>query len=284
MKRKLALILLTVSLLGVSLMSAGCQKLKARDELNKGVQAYKSAKYHDAAGHFKEAIALDPDFPTARLYLAMSYFSQYIPGATSEENVQMARNAEAEFMNVLQDNPADEVAVESLASLYYNESQGEPNLDAKIQKLDKATEWYNKLIALNPNKKEAYYTMGVIAWAQTYPRRMTARSELGMRPDAPGPIKDRKKLEDLREKNLATVEKGIGFLEKAISLDDEYDDAMAYINLLYRERADLQDKAEDYEKDLEIADNWVEKSLSIKKIRAAREAEKGPSGIVNTTK
>lgn len=131
MKRKIALILLTAFLLAISLASAGCQKLKARDELNKGVQAYKNAKYADAAEHFKTAIDLDPEFPTARLYLAMSYFSQYIPGATSEDNVKLARSAEAEFMTVLKDNPKDEVAVESLASLYYNEAQGEATMTTR---------------------------------------------------------------------------------------------------------------------------------------------------------
>lgn len=110
---------------------------------------------------------------------------------------------------------------------------------------------------------------------------MTARSELGMRPDAPGPIKDKKKLAELREKNMEAVEKGIGYLQKAIEIDNEYDDAMAYINLLYRERADLQENAADYEKDIDMAENWVERSLNIKKIRAAREAEKGAMGIVN---
>jgi tetratricopeptide (TPR) repeat protein len=283
MKRTIALFLLTASLLGIALLSTGCQKLKARDELNKGVQAYKGAKYADAAEHFKTAVELDPEFPTARLYLAMSYFSQYIPGATSEDNVKMARAAEAEFMTVLNDNPNDEVAVESLASLYYNEAQSEANLDDKIKQLTKATEWYDKLISMNPNKKEAYYTLGVIAWAKTYPRRMSARSELGMKPDEPGPIKDKDKLEKLREQNLDIVEKGIEYLSKAIELDNEYDDAMAYINLLYRERADLRENADDYEKDIEMADNWVERSVNIKKIRAAREAEKGAMGIVNPT-
>ncbi len=281
MKRKIALILLTAFLLGISLASAGCQKLKARDELNKGVQAYKGAKYADAVEHFKTAVELDPEFPTARLYLAMSYFSQYIPGATSEDNVKLARSAEKEFMTVLNANAADEVAVESLASLYYNEAQGESSLDNKIVALAKASEWYDKLIALNPSRKVAYYTLGVIAWAKTYPRRMTARSELGMKPDAPGPIKDKKALAELREKNMESVEKGIGYLQKAIDLDAEYDDAMAYINLLYRERADLQEDPAAYDKDIEMAENWVERSLNIKKIRAAREAEKGAMGIVN---
>jgi tetratricopeptide (TPR) repeat protein len=283
MKRRIALILAVVSLLGVMVLLTGCQKLKARDELNQGVTAYKNQKYADAVEHFKLAVELDPEFPTARLYLAMSYFSQFIPGATSEDNLKMARSAEAEFKNVLKANPNDEIAVESLASLYYNEAQGESSLDAKIEKLNVATEWYDKLIQLNPNKKEAYYTMGVIAWAKTYPRRMTARSDLGMKPDAPGPIKDKKKLEELRSKNLDAVEKGIEYLDKAIQIDNEYDDAMAYINLLYRERADLRETQGEYEKDIEVADNWVEKSLNIKKIKAAREAEKGGGGIVNDT-
>lgn len=281
MKRKFAFMFAAVSLLGIMFLSTGCQKLKARDELNQGVAAYKNAKYADAVEHFKLAVELDPEFPTARLYLAMSYFSQFIPGATSEDNMKMARSAEAEFKKVLEANPNDEIATESLASLYYNEAQGESSLDAKIAKLDVASQWYEKLISLNPNKKEAYYTLGVIAWAKTYPRRMTARSELGMKPDAPGPIKDKKKLEDLRAKNLDAVEKGIQYLDKAINIDNEYDDAMAYINLLYRERADLRDNSADYEKDIELADNWVEKSLSIKKIKAAREAEKGGGGIVS---
>ncbi|MCZ2153571.1 MAG: hypothetical protein LC114_06665 [Bryobacterales bacterium] len=277
MKRKFTLAMAAVALLSVAILSTGCQKLKARDELNKGVTAYKNAKYADAVEHFKLAVELDPEFPTARLYLAMSYFSQFIPGATSDDNMQMARSAEAEFKKVLEANPKDEVATESLASLYYNEAQGESSLDAKIQKLDVASQWYEKLIALNPSKKEAYYTLGY-RLGKTCRAAWPGRAR--MKPDAPGPMKDKKKLEELRAKNLESVEKGIEALNKAINLDNEYDDAMAYINLLYRERADLQPTTELYEQDVEKADNWVEKSLSIKKIKAAREASKGGGGVV----
>ena len=45
------------------LLSTGCEKLKARDHLNKGVQAFKSAKYTQAVEHFKEAVQLDPTSP-----------------------------------------------------------------------------------------------------------------------------------------------------------------------------------------------------------------------------
>ena len=36
---------LTIATLSLVVAVTGCQKLKARDQLNKGVQAYKSAKY-----------------------------------------------------------------------------------------------------------------------------------------------------------------------------------------------------------------------------------------------
>ena len=82
------------SILGVSrcwpLLASGCQKLKSRDQLNKGVQAFKNAQYADAVENFKTAVELDPTFPTARLYLATAYMQQYIPGAESPENNRMA--------------------------------------------------------------------------------------------------------------------------------------------------------------------------------------------------
>ena len=49
--------------------------------------------------------------------------------------------------------------------------------------------------------------------------------------------------------------------QKALEIDKEYDESMAYMNLLIRERADLADNAEEYKKQVEIADNWVQKAL-----------------------
>jgi hypothetical protein len=45
---------------------------------------------------------------------------------------------------------------------------------------------------------------------------------------------------------------------------------MAYMNLLIRERADLDDSPEEYKKDIEVADNWVQKTLATKKIKNER--------------
>ena len=75
----------------VMLASTGCAKLKARDHLNKGVQAYKNSKFEQAIDNFQQAVALDPSLINARLYLATAYAQQYIPGADTPDN---NRNAE----------------------------------------------------------------------------------------------------------------------------------------------------------------------------------------------
>src|SRR5204863_805285 len=123
-------LILVVSAVVFALAGSGCQKLKARNELNKGVQAFKSAQYADAVESFKKAVDLDPDFPSARLYLATAYMQQYIPGAESPENQQMAQAAHDQFMKVLEQAPNDKVALASIASLYLNE-----------KKFDEAQKW-----------------------------------------------------------------------------------------------------------------------------------------------
>jgi hypothetical protein len=110
---------------------------------------------------------------------------------------------------------------------------------------------------------------------------MTARAELRMKPEDPGPIKDKKVKEELRAKYAAMVDEGIANLQKALDIDKEYDDAMAYMNLLIRERADLLDSPDEYKKQIEIADGWVQKNLDTKKAKAARTPTTG--GIVQET-
>ena len=274
--------LVVLAVASVLAAGTGCSKLRARDQLNKGVQAYKNAKYGVAADHFKQAIALDPTYSSARLYLATSYMVQWIPGAESPENLKFAQQAQDEFMKVLQQDPNDKNAMASLAFLAYNQAQSLP-ADQKAAKYDEAADWYHKLIAIDPTNKEAYYTLGVIAFAKWNPALMLARANLHMRPEDPGPIKDKKVKEELKTKYSAIVDEGIANLQKAIDIDKEYDDAMAYMNLLIRERADLLDSPADYKAQIEVADNWLQKALDTKKIKAARQPGNA-GGIVNDTK
>src|ERR1035441_976670 len=135
MKSK-AVVVLAIAALTV--FATSCNKLKARDQLNKGVQAFKSAQYPQAVECFKTAVVYDPTFATARLYLATAYMQQYIPGADSPENNQMAAAAQGQFQQVLDQDPKNTLAVASIASLLFYE-----------KKLDEAAQWNLKLVSLD---------------------------------------------------------------------------------------------------------------------------------------
>jgi tetratricopeptide (TPR) repeat protein len=258
----LPVVALAAALMSLAVMGTGCQKLQARDQLNKGVTAFKNAQYPESVEHFKTAVELDPNFPTARLYLAMAYLQQYIPGAESEENNKMAKAAYDQFSEVLKQDSKNTLAIQSIASLYLYQ-----------KKWTEANEWYERLISVDPKNTVGYYSLGFIAWSEWYPEYGKARAALGMKLEDPGPIKDKKAREELKAKYGPVIDKGLAALDKALEVDPEYDDAMAYENLLIRERADLADSKEEYEKQIKTADDWVAKNLATKKIKAEKKSK-----------
>ncbi len=248
-------------LAGLLLVTGGCEKLKARDQLNKGVAAYKAAKYPIAIEHFKNAVELDPSLLNAKLYLATAYANQYVPGSEQEDNVKMGEQAIAEFQEVLKEDPNNTGSIQGIANLYF-----------QMKRMNEAKEFYKKQIALDPTNAEAYYSVGVIDWTEAYQPRMELKARLKLKPDEP--IKDAKEREALKEKNMPLIDEGMNSLNKAMDLRPDYDDAMAYLNLLYREKADLEDSPEQREEDLKTADKWIATTLDIKKKKAAKAATK----------
>ena len=185
----------------------------------------------------------------------------------------MADKAKDEFMKVLEQDPNDTTALASLASLAYNQAVFASAGQESWQKFDEAAKWYKKLIEVDPKNKEAYYSLGVIAWAKWYPALMTARANLRMKPEDPGPDQGQEGQGRTEERSTPPIiDDGIANLQKALDIDKEYDDAMAYMNLLIRERADLADTPDEYKKQVEIADEWVQKALDTKKAKAAAPA------------
>jgi tetratricopeptide (TPR) repeat protein len=262
-------VLTVLAVLLALLSTVGCNKLRARDQLNKGVQAYKNAKYEDAIEHFKNAVQLDPSLVNARLYLATAYMGQYIPGADSPDNNRYAEEAIATFKDVLAQNPPKEQQIHSLkgiASMYFQE-----------KKFDQAKEYYQKITDLDPNDPETYYSLAVIDWMQAYQPDQKVRLELGLKPM--DELKDKKACDQLQQDNAQKVQDGITNLQKALQLRPDYDDAMAYLNLLYRQRAEYEcDNPDQRKADLKTADEWVDKTMATKKAKAEKAGQ--PGGIV----
>jgi tetratricopeptide (TPR) repeat protein len=266
--------LLTVAAAMLALFSSvGCDKLRARDQLNKGVTAYKNAKYEEAIDHFQQSVALDSSLINAKMYLATAFAQQYIPGADTPENNKMAEQAIDQYKHVLEMNSAREQKVNSakgIASLYYN-----------MKKFDEAKK-YNRMVSdLDPNDPDPYYSIGVIDWATCYAPRMEERAKLGLRPDenlSPKNKDQKKACDELKTKNGPAIQEGIENLNKAIQIRPDYDDAMAYLNLMYRERADVEcDDLNARQEDLKAADHWVDQTLITKKAKADKQP--GAQGI-----
>lgn len=258
--------------LALVLSATSCQKLKARDQLNKGVQAYKNAKYEDAINHFQQSVADDPTLINARLYLATAFAQQYIPGADTPDNNKNAEQAIEQYKIVLQTDPKNINSIKGIAYLYL-----------QMKKFDLAKEYYKKASDADPNDPEPYYSVAVIDWTQTYIPRQEERAKLGMKPDEhlSAKNKDQKKVcEELKAKNGPTIQEGIDSLNKAIQLRPNYDDAMAYMNLMYRERADVEcDDEAARSDDLKTADHWVDETMRVKKANAEKAAQAAGGGI-----
>jgi tetratricopeptide (TPR) repeat protein len=257
---------LTLVAVGILLFSAtGCDKLRARDQLNKGVNSYKNARYEEAIDHFQQAVTLDPSLLNARLYLATAYAQQYIPGVDAEDNNRLGQQAIDQYKAVLERDPKSINSVKGIAYIYL-----------QMKKFEDAKTYYRKALEIDPNDPEPYYSVGVIDWTQTYQPRMEERAKLGMKSEEA--LKDKKVCAALKDKNSANIQEGIDALNKALQLRPDYDDAMAYMNLMYREKADVE--CEDpaaRAADLKTADDWVDKTMATKKAKA--EKQPGAQGI-----
>ena len=263
-RRAAACAALLVLVAGVS----GCNKLKARDDLNKGVGAFKNGQYDTAIEFFKQAKDLDPSLMNARLYLATAYASQYIPGAPSEANMKLGEQAVAEFKDVLSIDPNNLSAVDGVGSIIF-QMAGQP-YDPK--KFEESKTYHEKHIELKPNDPEPYYWVGVIDWTLSFRANNEIRADYNKN-NIKKQVKDTDPLPasvrgDYTAKYGAMVDEGITDLQKAIQVKPDYDDAMAYLNLLYRRKADMVDSADERASLLKQADDLVDKVKEIKQKRA----------------
>jgi len=270
-------VLASMAVLALLFGAVGCSKLKARDQLNKGVQSFKNAKYEEAIEHFKNAVSLDPNLVTARLYLGTAYMQQYVPGVIAPENDQYAAQAIDQFKTVLADNSTTREnrlhALKSIASLYYN-----------MKEFEKAKDYYRQAAQLDPNDPETYYMLGVINWADTYKTAAEVKGKVGLGVDAEF-RKDKKQAKEdlqvcqqLQASNGPKVDEGLEALDKALKLRQDYEDAMAYVNLLYRRKADIECGNPDARAaDIKTADIWSDKAMDVRKEKS-KKAEQGQAG------
>jgi tetratricopeptide (TPR) repeat protein len=163
-----------------------------------------------------------------------------------------------------------------MASMAYN-SANSGTQDQKNAALEDARKWNQRRIEVDPKDPEPYYYLGVINWAQAFPPLRDARMEAKMKPEDPGPIKDAKVKDPLKEKYGKQIDDGIDNLKKCLGIDKENEDAMSYINLLLRTKALLEDSEDAAKADVAQAEDWFNKSIDTKKMKANRPAKPATS-------
>jgi tetratricopeptide (TPR) repeat protein len=272
-QKKLLFAFLGLAALGLS----GCNQLKARDSLNNGVRAFRETNYAAAVDFFQQALELDPEVPNAELYLALAYSQQFIPGAFGEENERFAAQAIETFESVLAKEPNNATALAGLATIYQN-----------TNRLDDAREAYVRRAEAAMDDPEAHYAIGSINW-HIVTERAPALAGLAD-PAAPAPANAPTTPEEAaaqeaaaaaeREELAGLIEEGQQHLDRALELNPNYEDAMTFKNLLYRQSAELippeAESADERKAELvAMADEWFDRALETRQ----RNAERAAAGL-----
>ena len=229
-----------------------------------GVTAMQQGRLDHAISAFERAVQADPSSVAARLHLGGALLARYPPGTSNPEGVDAIRRATDEFNAVLRLDPNNQTALEALGGISFRQAHASSGSERDYQ-FTQAEQWYRRLTAANPSSKTGYYSLGVIAWARAYPVCMEARTRAGMRPAEQMPLRDASARSSLRGQYGHVIQDGMGHLQQALDIDPGYGDALAYMNLLYRLKADLSDTQDEYAREIATADTLVQKAFEAKK-------------------
>jgi len=250
---------LAVLLLLAVVPLSGCgfiQKLRARDNLNKGVKAFTEQKYGAAEQFFQKALDTDPNFETARMYLATAYTSQFVPGSTDPKSEENAQKAIATFKEVVEmaEDPANpnRNAMLSIASLYY-----------QLKNYPESKHWCNEVLKVDPQNAEAYYRIAVIDFDDSFEKTgIQGENVAYMSPEE-------------KEETQSNIEEALTCLGKALEFRPDYFDAMEYQNLLWREKAKFEEDEAVKAELIREADKVSLKALQLR-LKAQEEEAKKP--------
>jgi len=178
----------------------------------------------------------------------------------------MGKQAIAEFQDVLNGQADNLTAIDGIGSLLYN--MGANPFNAKT--LEDSKQYHMKHIQIKPEDPEPYYWIAVIDWSLAYHGNSEMREEYNktakktIREVDPMPSK---LAADYAQKYGTLIDEGIDYAKKAMDRRPQYDDAMSYLNLLYRRKADTEASVEARDADNKEADDLVHKIQVIRQQR-----------------
>ncbi len=271
-------------------LATGCASLNEHVAMKDAAKAYKAGRYAEAATFYKQALAINPARAENWKYLGYSYWQQIEPGSNQPKDVEATNNALDAFQKYLNLVGKDDQIQDYIINLYVNQNlldkgikfyeaalKNEPNDPRLMQTLSlmyakkgdfhKSLEYSEKMAALTPTDPAGFLRIGALCWNRSYQKQDS---------DA-----DRAKI----------VDQGFKALQTALRLDPNNFSGHLYMNLLYRQKADLAKNAAANEKDrrkakellaqadddIKLADQEKDKALAIRKAQQQAQASQ-PSG------
>jgi tetratricopeptide (TPR) repeat protein len=270
-------VLCLIAALTLALSSLGCTKIRARMEIKAANEAYQKEDWSTALQHYKVARQIDPSFDDLTRLVGYSEIGLYIPDDKTPKNEAHADAAILELNNYLQKKPDDRIARDALINMYLNANRTTQAIDyfiaylkthpadleavksiatlyAKQGDFNKSLEWYEKITLLDAKNPESFYIFGVVCYEKV------SKNMAGADP----------------AQKMDLINKGKAALQHAIDMKPDYAEAMAYLNLLWRQQA-LVDAITDPVKaqaDVAQADAIRNQTMQILNARKAAGAKK----------
>src|SRR4051812_40332369 len=271
MKKRLCLLAALI----LSLSSAGCMnQIKARMEIKDANDAYEHEDYPAALQHYTRARQIDAGFPDLDRMIGYSQIGMYVPDDKSPANEAHADAAIMELNKYLKKRPDDRIARDALISMYLSANRTSQAIDyfrnyltshpadleavksiatlyAKQGDFNESLAWYKKITLLDSKNPEAYYIFGVVCYEKV----------------AKNPPAD-------PAQKLDILNQGKEALQHAIDMKTDYSEAMAYLNLLWRQQALMETDPLKAQADIAQADAIRNKAIQIFQQRKAAAAKK----------
>jgi tetratricopeptide (TPR) repeat protein len=301
-----AVVMLATALVFVS----ACSEVRGRRLLQKANQLYRNGQYAEAVATFKEAEQYVPNMWLLWINKGYTCRGMLTPGAKTAENDAIVNCALEAFKRLQELKPDDQRGpalyvqtlfeadrFEELAHMYEARFHKNPKdaeaLHGLIQvyskwpnHLDQALDWHRKQVELKPDDAEAHYSAGVFIWQQLFTRGGGAdMAAFDPRPD-PNKPKQVKLSPALGRDDIAgqqridLADEGIKLLEHAVELRPKYHEAMAYVNLLYRQKSYAYfEQPKEWQKAVDKSTEWRNRTMAVMgKPGAPGAAVPAPSG------
>ncbi len=200
----------------------------------------KLKKFPEAEKLYLRIIELEPA-NMSNYYVIADFYKRYIGAQPG-----MDRKAESMYLRRIETDPENPQGYAYAANYYETIPASAENIDQAIENYDRASEYWDKRIALEPTNAEAWLSKGVNRWNRAY--RFQSRS---------------------KEERLRVAQEALTAIQKAIEIDPNYPEPYSHMSPLYKAVfAQLEpEKAARYNAE---ADQFIEKFQDLRKRAAER--------------